>query len=983
MTIYGGTITAKGGKSGAGIGGGNSANMDNSVTIYGGTVTATGGKEAAGIGGGNAGDNLSSDAEAGNQKGTVAIYGGTVTATGGNAGAGIGGGSLAKGGTVIISNATVYATGGEDGAGIGGGDGDQSGYGYGGTVTITNSYVEATGVSAIGGGKGSKGGDVTIDNSSTVKVKCTKASSGQNSEDYIDNVFIGRGSSYASSSNRKSNGTLTLGSSLKVSLDGSKKSSDQRVNTCQSTPDDYDMVIMIEPCDHSGANYSIKNESQHKFTCSYCEGKEEDHDTKGQNGGCSKCGYGVVQYTITIYEANAEGNGYGDATTYTLGNGQTFTMPECNSVPNNRVFVGWGKTATAPNLLATDEELTSLKAADDKITVTEDVTYYARYQSTNWPGGGTGTVNDPYIISTKDHWNTLASSVKNKKVDFNGKYLKMTANIGTAEDPVTEMVGTSNTRFRGNFDGNGHTLTFSYTSTEDVCAPFRFTYGATIKNLKTAGTITISKSNAGGVVGKNFTGSLTLKNVISDVTINSTKSGDAYHGGLVGYAINASIEGCAFIGKLLGENSSACGGLLGQKSNTDGSSVTIKNCLFQPTEVSVGTSGSYTFAAGTTSLVNVTNSFYRQALGTEQGTQGNTVKSGTENMYLYYGEIDHGDEDETVSELQLHENEIYPFDNGLLFNKIFYTGGTTEVTFTPLATESGKGAYNVTATPTPKANNDGSYTITMNNADVIVTATIENLHYDALTLNDATANTATLEANEEKTMNITISGRKLYKDGDWNTLCLPFAVSEAQITAYTDFSGCTIMELDTETEYSGHKTGFDATNGTLYLYFKTATAIEARKPYLIKWTTTGDAITSPVFNVSYIESSSPKSIQSTDGKVSFIGIYDPVDISGNSYLYLGSGNNLYWPSTTRTINAFRAYFQLHGITAGEPNSNANVRAFSLHFGDDGEQTGITTISKESRSEGVDAWYDLSGRKLSGKPTQKGIYIYNGKKRVIK
>jgi hypothetical protein len=31
----------------------------------------------------------------------------------------------------------------------------------------------------------------------------------------------------------------------------------------------------------------------------------------------------------------------------------------------------------------------------------------------------------------------------------------------------------------------------------------------------------------------------------------------------------------------------------------------------------------------------------------------------------------------------------------------------------------------------------------------------------------------------------------------------------------------------------------------------------------------------------------------------------------------------------------------------------------------------------------DTWYDLQGRKLSGKPTQKGIYIYQGKKRIIK
>lgn len=31
----------------------------------------------------------------------------------------------------------------------------------------------------------------------------------------------------------------------------------------------------------------------------------------------------------------------------------------------------------------------------------------------------------------------------------------------------------------------------------------------------------------------------------------------------------------------------------------------------------------------------------------------------------------------------------------------------------------------------------------------------------------------------------------------------------------------------------------------------------------------------------------------------------------------------------------------------------------------------------------DAWYDLSGRKLIGKPKAKGIYINNGRKFILK
>ena len=52
---------------------------------------------------------------------------------------------------------------------------------------------------------------------------------------------------------------------------------------------------------------------------------------------------------------------------------------------------------------------------------------------------------------------------------------------------------------------------------------------------------------------------------------------------------------------------------------------------------------------------------------------------------------------------------------------------------------------------------------------------------------------------------------------------------------------------------------------------------------------------------------------------------------------------------------------------------------------DGDPTGIVDVSSQlsdGRSQMEDVWYDLSGRKLSGKPTRKGVYINSGKKVVI-
>ena len=147
----------------------------------------------------------------------------------------------------------------------------------------------------------------------------------------------------------------------------------------------------------------------------------------------------------------------------------------------------------------------------------------------------------------------------------------------------------------------------------------------------------------------------------------------------------------------------------------------------------------------------------------------------------------------------------------------------------------------------------------------------------------------------------------------------------------------------------------------------------------------------PIFRGVTINNADPTAVTSEDETVSFVGCYSPVTLleGDRTMLYLGSDNTLYYPSTDVTINSFRAYFTLNGITAGDMDGEVN--AFVLNFGDD-ETTSIDqmtidhsplTIDHEALTIGHDAWYDLSGSKLSGKPTAKGIYIKGGKKMVVK
>ena len=50
-------------------------------------------------------------------------------------------------------------------------------------------------------------------------------------------------------------------------------------------------------------------------------------------------------------------------------------------------------------------------------------------------------------------------------------------------------------------------------------------------------------------------------------------------------------------------------------------------------------------------------------------------------------------------------------------------------------------------------------------------------------------------------------------------------------------------------------------------------------------------------------------------------------------------------------------------------------------GDGGTVTPVANINTNAPQ--TDTWYSISGQRLQGKPTTKGVYIHNGKKEVVK
>ena len=247
------------------------------------------------------------------------------------------------------------------------------------------------------------------------------------------------------------------------------------------------------------------------------------------------------------------------------------------------------------------------------------------------------------------------------------------------------------------------------------------------------------------------------------------------------------------------------------------------------------------------------------------------------------------------------------------------------------------------------------------------------------TLNESTSNSTAIQNANGQMSEVTLSGRTLYKDGKWNTLCLPFNFSAEQIAAHKDFAGAKLMELNTD-----GKNGFDTTDGKLYLAFKEATAINAGVPYLVKWDAAGADFTSPVFFGVTINATATTTVSDADTglqEVQMVGCYSPVSVVADdkSILFLGDNNTLYYSTENRNIRSCRAYFSVPYINQ---TPGAKARAFVLNF-DDEEATGILEISADSKEKKDDAWYSLAGVRLSGKPTQRGMYINKGNKVIIK
>ena len=239
---------------------------------------------------------------------------------------------------------------------------------------------------------------------------------------------------------------------------------------------------------------------------------------------------------------------------------------------------------------------------------------------------------------------------------------------------------------------------------------------------------------------------------------------------------------------------------------------------------------------------------------------------------------------------------------------------------------------------------------------------------------DGTDNSAIISDNLDTSLAVKLTGRTLYKDGYWNTICLPFDVWIAD----SPLEGATVKELADAT-MSGN---------TVHLTFADSDGwINAGVPYIIRWEEeSGDDIVDPVFTGAWFYGLEEdwRTVTMADGNVKFIGYYDALQLDPNNdtddfeaadvpYIYyMTSRNTLKHTGVARTLKAFRAYFQFSEAAKG--------RQVLLDFG--AGATAIASIENGQLDiENQGAWHTLDGLQLSTQPRSKGVYIH-GKRKVV-
>lgn len=585
-----------------------------------------------------------------------------------------------------------------------------------------------------------------------------------------------------------------------------------------------------------------------------------------------------------------------------------------------------------------------------------------------------------YEIATKTDLYRLAYIVNVSRNECKGITFLQTQDIvcDAGYTPIGYQGNDDHAYFRGTYDGQGHTVSgitvtrTGNTSADKYIGLFGYVYEGTVQNVVLASSTFTGYNYVGGIAGEISWGTVRNCRVESSVTIKVGNSPAENFGGVVGYfhGSGALMTGCVSAATIEnnGLTCNDCGGISGDVQYN-----TLKDCLYIGTSVTgTGYVGSI---AGSTISATISNNYYTAiSLG---GIGGNSTSSdqdgarrartitlgegislaGTKTTYDVSGITAYG------STAIGYGGKIYSGAGQTL--TLSYTG-TVPAGYT-------FEGYRVNGTAI-----DGN-SFTMPASNVTVTATLTK---NAITLTGVDDVAAALSTYAGKTCEVTYT-RSLIA-GKPSTVCLPFAYTKKEGEKFYAFTDIT---KDANGKYIATMTETGETT------------LEANKPYL--FVPTGNADFSGTYAIpATIAAGSTTSVHWT-----FKGVYAKKEwIAGDAeigraYGFAGvakTGINVgdfVQVTSGAKIRPMSCYLlwsdtpsNARALTRGAAAEEELPRSITVRLvGSNGETTAIGRLDTRTGEFDFDAdgWYDMSGRRLSGKPSQKGVYINNGKMVIVK
>ena len=523
---------------------------------------------------------------------------------------------------------------------------------------------------------------------------------------------------------------------------------------------------------------------------------------------------------------------------------------------------------------------------------------------------GEGTELSPWQISSAADWEEFAN---HPGYWDNDDYVVMTSNVPNAAEVAAGITSVSTivglwddyNSYSGEFDGAGKVLVFNYDGSYS-CAPFYYTSGATIKDLKVEGNIDAYSGSAAGLIYSND--DLTT---IQDVTVNVGISSDGqnYCGGFSSYSKNFHFIRCVYNGRIVAGGHS--GGFCGTEDTDE--NVTFTDCVFAPAEGSAIESG-YTFGLGTIG----SDCYYTNNLGTtEQGEKAYLTSVPSGNIGKYEKQIQGFNVYKDVAVVH-NVKDAYAYTGSAITitPEVSFDGVdaianeycTAEISPSPV---QAVGTYTLTITPDNTKGYYGSYTKTFKVAKLNGDGSSEH-PYEIASTDDWNCLAVYVNDNGES-----FSGKYVHLTND-------ITVSTMVGTPEHPFSG----------DFSGLK-GQYAANTLTFNYGSSANPTEEEIVAPFRYTDGATIHSLIVDGAIYTNvgkesgligvntrTSTNTTVQFVINRVNFICYEDLLDAEGGGYAYDGSGISFIYSSYEGTISANN----YHGGFCG--NANASTTSFS-------------------------------------------------------